>query len=58
MELKTLDKIEGATIAGRTEMLRLGVAILFIVGVMLYAGVYANNVPGSFLLVAAAVIGG
>jgi len=58
MELKTLHQIENATIANRTEMMRLGVALLFIVGVMIYAGVFAGNVPGNYILVAAAVIGG
>jgi PiT family inorganic phosphate transporter len=56
MKLEKITKIEHATWAGRKEMLRLGVALLFIVGIMLYVGSHGGQV--SFMLVIAAMIGG
>ena len=56
MELEKIAKIEHATWVGRMEFLRLGVALLFIVGIMLFVGSRAGGV--SYLLVIAAMIGG
>nr|WP_321523821.1 inorganic phosphate transporter [uncultured Cohaesibacter sp.] len=50
-------KIENATDLSRSEVGRLGTAILFMVGVMIYAGTQFAHVEQSFLLIAAAVIG-
>ena len=50
-------KIESATNLSRTEVGRLGTAILFIVAVMIYAGSKFAHIEQSYLLVAAAVIG-
>jgi PiT family inorganic phosphate transporter len=58
MELRNLSQIEHATRIGRPELFRLGTAVLFIVVIMLVAGVTVGEVPGSHLLVAAAMIGG
>ncbi len=57
MELKSLQHIEHATRFGRPEMARLGVAVLFIACVIVYAGVNHASMPGGYMLVAAAVIG-
>ncbi|OQA33444.1 MAG: Sulfate permease CysP [Betaproteobacteria bacterium ADurb.Bin341] len=59
MKLLDIEDIEKATKRGRRESFRLGVALIFIVGVMLYAGVaVATSGTGAVLLVAAAMIGG
>ncbi|KAG1654007.1 putative phosphate permease [Nymphon striatum] len=58
MDLKSISKIERASSFSRTETLRLGVVMLFIVGVMLYTHFNVPDVPGRILLVIAAVIGG
>lgn len=57
MKIKDYLKIESATDLSRTEVGRLGTAILFVVGVMIYAGSKFAHVDQSYLLVAAAVIG-
>jgi len=57
MELKHIKEIERATKRGRNELFRMGVALLFIVGVMLYAGMHGDG-QDSLLLVVAAMIGG
>ena len=58
MKLKDLNKIDDATSGGREELFRLGTAVIFIVGIMVYLS--ANPPAGgtSILLVAAAMIGG
>jgi PiT family inorganic phosphate transporter len=55
MELEKLNKIEQATWVNRSEVLRLGVAILFIAGIMLYVG---SRAEVSNMLVIAGIIGG
>ncbi|MDP3036546.1 MAG: inorganic phosphate transporter [Rhodocyclaceae bacterium] len=55
MELTNLNDIERATLKTRREMLRFGIALLFIIGVMFYAWARGG---GSFLLIMATVIGG
>jgi PiT family inorganic phosphate transporter len=55
MELEKLHKIEQATWVNRQEILRLGVSILFIVGIMLYIG---SRAEVSNMLVIAGIIGG
>lgn len=57
MELQSLQSIENATRFGRTELARLGVAVLFLTAVIIYTGVNHAAVPGGYLLIAAAVIG-
>ena len=57
MKTKDYLKIESATNLSRTEVGRLGTAILFIVAVMIYAGSKFAHIEQSYLLVAAAVIG-
>ncbi len=56
MELEKIAEIEHATWANRKELLRLGIAMLFIVGIMLFVGSRGSGV--SHMLVVAAMIGG
>ncbi len=58
MELKNITQIEQAARFSRFELFRLGSALVFIVGIMLYAGMSMGGHPGGFMLVAAAMIGG
>lgn len=58
MKFKELNQIEQATQDGRLELFRIGMAILFIVGIMLFIQVNHSAADGKILLVAAAMIGG
>jgi PiT family inorganic phosphate transporter len=59
MELKSIKNIEDATRPGRKELFRLGIALLFIVAIMLYTGVNVDNsIDGHYMLMIAAMIGG
>lgn len=58
MELSNLDQIERATRFGRRELSRLGVAVIFLTGIIMYTGADYAQLPGGYLLIAAAVIGG
>ena len=58
MNLKDLDKIERATHKGRLELFRLGIGLIFMVGVMLYASPQGAGGHGTLMLVIAASIGG
>ncbi|MBK1644824.1 inorganic phosphate transporter [Thiocapsa imhoffii] len=57
MELSHLNELEKATKKGRLELFRLGIGLLFIIGVMFYAIVRAEA-DGSLFVVIAAMIGG
>lgn len=57
MKIRDYLKIENATDLSRSEVGRLGTAVLFVVGVMIYTGTHFAHVEHSFLLIAAAVIG-
>lgn len=57
MKLKHIEELEKATKKGKNELFRLGIALLFIVGVMLYASAQELG-QGSVLLAIAAMIGG
>ena len=59
MELKDFNDIEKATKHGRREFARLGIGLLFVVGIMIYAAL-GVGVTGSqgIMLVVAAMIGG
>ncbi|HHJ81383.1 MAG TPA: inorganic phosphate transporter [Candidatus Tenderia electrophaga] len=56
MELEKIAEIEYATWVGRKELFRLGTALLFIIGIMLFTISRSGDV--SHLLVVAAMIGG
>lgn len=58
MELQNLESIENATRFGRRELFRLGSALLFIIGIMLFALSRSIDGPNSVLLVVATMIGG
>ncbi len=55
MELEKLNEIEKATWVNRKEILRLGMVMLFIVGIILYVG---SRGQVSHMLIIAAIIGG
>lgn len=56
MELKHISEIEKATQKGRVELLRLGIGLIFVIGVMLYTALRGDG-QVSIVLVVAAVIG-
>ena len=58
MELQNFNQIEHATRFGRPEMFRFGVALLFVIAIMLVAGMTIGDLPHNYMLVAAAMIGG
>ncbi len=58
MEFESVNEIERATRKSRTELFRLGTALLFVVGVMLYSGMSVGEIPNGYMLVVAAMIGG
>jgi PiT family inorganic phosphate transporter len=57
VDLQHISEIERATHRGRGEMLRLGIGLLFIVGVMFYAAMRGTG-EGGMILVMAAMVGG
>ena len=57
MEFKHLSDIEKATRPGQSELFRFGIALIFIVGVMLFVAMRGEG-QGSLMLVIAAMIGG
>jgi len=58
MELKNIAKLEKATDTGRKELLRIGVALLFMIGIMLFISIRGAGTPGHIMLMIAALIGG
>ena len=55
MELKNINTLEKATDKSRKELLRIGIALLFVVGVMLYTSMQGMDTPGGFMLIIAAM---
>ncbi|MFK5894216.1 MAG: inorganic phosphate transporter [Pseudomonadota bacterium] len=55
MDLNNINQIEAATAKGRSEMFRVGIALLFIIGIMLYTSIGDMK---SIILSIAAMIGG
>jgi PiT family inorganic phosphate transporter len=58
MELQNLNQIEKASGPGRLEMFRFGVALVFIIAIMLIAGIQVGDVAQHYMLIGAAMIGG
>ena len=58
MDLKNINKIEQATGFNRSETLRMGLVLLFMIGIMLYTHFNIPDVPNRILLIVAAMIGG
>jgi len=58
MDINQMNQIEKATLFNRPELVRIGYALLFIVGIVLY--IYSNigDIPGGYMLITAAMIGG
>lgn len=57
-ELSGFESLDKAAGPGKRETLRIGAALLFIVGIMLFTWVRAVDLEGGMLLVVAAMIGG
>ena len=59
MDLKSIDKIEQSTGFGRSETLRMGLVLAFMVGIVFYTHyIIPHDIPGRILLIIAAMIGG
>ena len=58
MDMNDISQLEKAAGFGRSELFRLGMALLFIIGIMLYASSFIEDVPGGVMLIVAAMIGG
>jgi PiT family inorganic phosphate transporter len=58
MDMNELSRIEQAAGFGRSELFRLGMAMMFIVGIMIYASSFIDGVHNGVMLVVAAMIGG
>jgi len=58
MEIQSFSKIEKATESGRKELFRIGTAMLFIIGIMLFTSQHGAGTPGHIMLVIAGMIGG
>ncbi|MGE0484008.1 MAG: inorganic phosphate transporter [Gammaproteobacteria bacterium] len=56
MTLKYLSVIDEATEPGRRELFRFGIALVFVVGILLYTGTQFGDV--SYLMVVAGIVGG
>lgn len=58
MELENLNQIEHKGAGMRSELLRFGCAILFLVGIMLFIGMTTEHTPNQTFLIVSAIIGG
>jgi len=58
MDLKNINQIEKATKPNQKELFRLGISFLFIVMILLFAGNTFSAIPGGYMLITAAMIGG
>ncbi|MCP5205626.1 MAG: inorganic phosphate transporter [Hahellaceae bacterium] len=58
MEFRDLGDLEKAAGSYRLEVVRIGFALLFFAGIMLYVSIYAKGIEQSYMLVIAAMIGG
>jgi len=58
MELNSLNQIEKATKSGRAELFRIGTALLFVVGIMLFIDMQPDPMGNKTMLIIAAMIGG
>ncbi|MCB1962479.1 MAG: inorganic phosphate transporter, partial [Rhodocyclaceae bacterium] len=58
MELKHISELERATQHGSGELFRLGMGLLFMVGVMLFAATRGSGEQVNVMLVVAALVGG
>lgn len=58
MEFSNINQIEKASAPYQNEMMRLGVGLFFMVGIMLYVASTTKGIDGNYMLVVAALIGG
>ncbi len=58
MELKNLNQLEKATSSSQTELVRMGICLLFIAGIILYTSVQMQGIEQGYMLIIAAMIGG
>ncbi|KAG1650283.1 putative phosphate permease [Nymphon striatum] len=58
MDLKSIDKIEQNTGFSRSESIRMGFVLLFMIGIVLYTHFNIPDVPHRIMLIVAAMIGG
>ena len=58
MEIKDMNKLDKATASNRGDVMRIGYALLFLVGIVLFISAKVGDIPGSYILVIAAMIGG
>ncbi|WP_173506160.1 inorganic phosphate transporter [Marinobacterium sp. xm-d-579] len=58
MEIKDMNKLDKATASNRGDVMRIGYALLFLVGIVLFISAQVGDIPGSYILVIAAMIGG
>jgi len=53
-----MNKLDKATASNRGDVMRIGYALLFLVGIVLFISAQVGDIPGSYVLVIAAMIGG
>ena len=58
MDIDQVNKLEKATNSSRSDVMRIGYALLFLVGIVLFISSQVGDIPGSYVLVIAAMIGG
>ena len=58
MEIKDMNKLDKATASNRGDVMRIGYALLFLVGIVIFISAQVGDIPGSYVLVIAAMIGG
>ncbi|WP_431687859.1 inorganic phosphate transporter [Hahella sp. NBU794] len=58
MEFRNLGQLEEAASSGQQELARIGIALLFILGILIYTNLRIGDLEGGYLLVVAAMIGG
>ncbi|WP_250656702.1 inorganic phosphate transporter [Alkalimarinus coralli] len=58
MEFSNINQIEKASAPYQNEMMRLGVGLFFMVGIMFYVATTTKGLDGNYMLIIAAMIGG
>ena len=58
MEFSNINQIEKASAPYQNEMMRLGVGLFFMVGIMFFVATTTKGVDGNYMLIIAALIGG
>ncbi len=53
-----MNKLDKATASNRGDVMRIGYALLFLVGIVLFISSQVGDIPNSYVLVIAAMIGG